>query len=424
MNLIISFVLLVTVSCAIGEVQEKASYDGFRLVRVSPMTDEHIEMLGRIEENIDFDVWTGIRAKNASLTVLLSPQSFPIYSTMFNAMKIPFVTLSENIKDLFEEQDRSMIRTKYDTSIVGKYATYAQIQNFIDEVVRDHPNIASSYVAGKTYENRNLKVLVLKTSTSKRNVWIDCGIHAREWVSPSACIWMANELVSGYNSGNSEVVALLNYYEVHILPLLNPDGYDYSHSTMRMWRKNRARNAGSNCIGTDLNRNFGFKWRTGGSSYDPCSDTYAGSSADSELETKALEAAIMRTPSRWDAYITIHSYGLWWFTPYGYTDAVKPSNYAELVSKALIGKKAFDAVNGLQMVYPGTSSGILYVASGGSEDWAYGTAGIPYSYCLELRPSQYGTDSNYGFALPENRAPLAGRETWAGVKAFLNSIKK
>ncbi len=43
------------------------------------------------------------------------------------------------------------------------------------------------------------------------------------------------------------------------------------------------------------------------------------------------------------------------------------------------------------------------VGSGGSEDWAKGMAKIKYSYCFELSPAQNGIDSEYGFALPENR---------------------
>ena len=48
---------------------------------------------------------------------------------------------------------------------------------------------------------------------------------------------------------------------------------------------------------------------TGGSSTSPCSDTYAGPSADSELETKAVENAINAYNGDWDAFLTIHSYG-------------------------------------------------------------------------------------------------------------------
>lgn len=86
-----------------------------------------------------------------------------------------------------------------------------------------------------------------------------------------------------------------------------------------MWRKNRSPNTGTSCVGTDLNRNFGFKWLTGGSSTNPCSDTYAGKAADSEPETKTLEKAIRDKLGKWDSYLTIHTYGNWWFTPWSYT---------------------------------------------------------------------------------------------------------
>jgi hypothetical protein len=45
-------------------------------------------------------------------------------------------------------------------------------------MVTDHPDLASSYVAGKSEESRELKVLVVKTPSSQRAVWIDCGFHA------------------------------------------------------------------------------------------------------------------------------------------------------------------------------------------------------------------------------------------------------
>ena len=72
-----------------------------------------------------------------------------------------------------------------------------------------------------------------------------------------------------------------------------------------MWRKNRR--PASGCIGVDLNRNFGYQWNTGGSSGNPCSDTYHGGSAMSENEAKALEK--YATPKPWTTYLTFHSYG-------------------------------------------------------------------------------------------------------------------
>ncbi len=69
-------------------------------------------------------------------------------------------------------------KKEFRNNIVGKYARYNEIVNYIDNVVAENPTIASSYVAGSTYENRQLKVIVLKTETSKKSIWLDCGIHS------------------------------------------------------------------------------------------------------------------------------------------------------------------------------------------------------------------------------------------------------
>lgn len=50
---------------------------------------------------------------------------------------------------------------------------------FVDETVASNEDIASSYIAGKTDEGRDIKVIVLNPiKTSTRSLWIDCGIHA------------------------------------------------------------------------------------------------------------------------------------------------------------------------------------------------------------------------------------------------------
>ena len=60
--------------------------------------------------------------------------------------------------------------------------------------------------------------------------------------------------------------------------------------------------------GVDLNRNWGYQWMTGGSSSNPCSDTYAGTKANSELETQAIQNYILSMPNKWDSFLTLHTY--------------------------------------------------------------------------------------------------------------------
>lgn len=80
-------------------------------------------------------------------------------------------------------------------------------------------------------------------------------------------------------------------HNIVIAPNINPDGYEYSRAHSRMWRKNR-RPVGCDCVGVDLNRNYGDHWAVAGVKADACSNMYPGSVAFSEPETKAVRTFI------------------------------------------------------------------------------------------------------------------------------------
>lgn len=383
-------------------------------------------MVSQMEtENLDFDVWT-VHRDSGKVDVLLPPKSISKYTQLFDEFGLKYVVLDSNIQNKIDEQERSMVRNKDSSkNILFKYARYSEVLSFIEDTVSANTDLASAYTAGTTVQNRQLRVIKLKAPSvsTDQAIWIDCGIHAREWVTPATCVYIIDQLIKEFR--NNEAGNLLSKYEVHVIPLLNPDGYEYSHTTYRLWRKNRSSNTPSTCIGTDLNRNFPYQWRTGGSSTDPCSDTHAGKTAGSELETQALISAITAKKGSWAAYISIHSYGNWWLLPYGNSYTVRPSNYNDMMDKGRIGAAAIRAYKNQGQVFTvGTSADLLYINSGGSSDWARGDANIniQYSYVLELRPGQGQADSAYGFTLPEDRMPLVAPETFAGIKAFVNAI--
>lgn len=62
------------------------------------------------------------------------------------------------------------------------------------------------------------------------------GIHAREWISPAVAMFIIKQLVERYETFKP-VVDAVDWY---ILPMMNPDGYEYTHSSDRLWRKSRS----------------------------------------------------------------------------------------------------------------------------------------------------------------------------------------
>ena len=81
--------------------------------------------------------------------------------------------------------------------------------------------------------------------------------HAREWISPMTVMYIAERLASTYET-DPRVRAILDRAEFIFVPVVNTDGYVYTWTTERFWRKNR-RNNGGGSYGVDLNRNWGYQ---------------------------------------------------------------------------------------------------------------------------------------------------------------------
>lgn len=404
---------------------EKFRFDNYKLVRFSPVKDDHLKMLRLFEGQESFDIWNGVNDLNSSVDVSMSPEAFAAYKPVFHRIQLPHQVIHENIQYLIEEQENSMRRVAKSSRIVGTYARYAQVMEFMENLEKDNPDLVSLYSAGTTFEERDIKVVKLATASGKKGIWIDCGIHAREWVSVSTCVYFINQMIVDYRGGKESVQNLLNNYEFHIMPIVNPDGYEYTFTGYRLWRKNRFPNyaVASSCIGTDVNRNFDYKWMFSGSSSYPCSDIYAGNAGGSELETQAVKKAIRDNEGNWESFVTLHSYGGYWMPPWAWGSET-PEDYSVLEAYSNIACDAIKNVHG-EVFKVGTPYMTLnYAASGGSYDWAKAITGIKYAFAVELRPSSTSPDNRYGFMLPESKAILAGEETYAGLVTLFEAIRQ
>jgi len=241
-------------------------------------------------------------------------------------------------------------------------------------------------------------------------VYLEGGIHSREWVSHTTVLYIMWSLLSQYGQ-NPNITKLVDTYNFHINPAVNPDGYEYTWTRDRMWRKTRQPNAGSTCVGTDPNRNWDNHWCEQGASRDKCSDSYCGPKAFSEKETKAA-ADYVKGVGNIKAFIDFHSYSQLWMQPYGWT-AAHPANYDNQRKAGLDAVAAIKKSSGLTY-QEGSIYTIIYPASGSSADWAYDTAKVPYPYGVELRDT-----GAHGFILPAVQIVPCAEEILAAVIAMM-----
>ncbi|KAM7365419.1 hypothetical protein PAMP_016345 [Pampus punctatissimus] len=210
-----------------------------------------------------------------------------------------------------------------------------EITNWMDQIQRDYPDVVSIINYGQTYEKRNINLLKigLNTGAKKKAIWMDCGIHAREWISPAFCQYFVRQILQAYKT-DPKMEEMMKNLDFYITPVLNIDGYIYTwkDNSTRLWRKNRSPGPENcTCYGTDLNRNFDANWGTVGISFNCCSIIYCGSNPTSELEAQAVTDFVGSRKDDFLCFLTIHSYGQLLLVSYGHPNFTAP-NYIELPS--------------------------------------------------------------------------------------------
>ncbi len=293
------------------------------------------------------------------------------------------------------------------------YRTRDEVSAYIDTLIAVNPNVASRFsLDTQTLQGRDIWCLKIRGTggpVNKIGIELEGCQHAREWVAVTTPMFIADKLIRGYGV-DPQVTAILDNVEFYIIPIVNPDGYLYSWSTDRLWRKNRRQNA-NGTFGVDDNRNWGYQWGGAGASTNPADEDYRGTGPFSELETQAMRD-FYQAHNNIRAAIDFHSYSQLVMSPWAYTLDLPP----DVVEFNQLGQGMADAIKTFaNMTYEAGPVGpTLYLASGGSVDWTFGARGI-YSWTIELRD----TGAN-GFLLPANQIIPTGEENWRAVLYLAN----
>ncbi|KAK8114280.1 hypothetical protein PG999_006349 [Apiospora kogelbergensis] len=267
---------------------------------------------------------------------------------------------------------------------------------------------------------QNSEILEIGASYEGRQI---TGLHL-EWIATMVVEYFAYQLVSGYGN-NATIKGFLNSYDFYFFPVVNPDvtGFKYTQSNDRLWRKNRMPRSGTSAKGTDINRNWPYKWEvSGGASTSPSAEDYKGQAAGDTPEVKVLKAFTdkLAAGKGIKLYIDFHSYGQYILLPYGYSCSKKATNDAKQESLAGGLQSAIAKPNGKKFTY-GPICSTLYAATGGSTDrltrviqYMTDVAGTTYAWAIELRGNS--------FVLPANQIRPSGDEIWQGMQYLIPSL--
>jgi len=303
------------------------------------------------------------------------------------------------------------------------YRTVEETNIDLATLAANHPTLAQWIDIGDSWEKvifgglpgYDINALILTNQEipgPKPRFMLMAEIHAREYVTAETAARFAEYLVNNYGT-DPDITMLLDFYEIHIIPLTNPDGRKKAEQGIE-WRKNTDNDDGcsnSSYWGVDLNRNSSWHWGGGGSSGYACDETYRGPSAASEPETQTIQNYAMsiledqRGPGMGDpapadtegAFITLHSYSQLVLWPWGDTSSLAP-NGTQLQT---FGRK-MAYFNG----YTPQQSFALYATTGTSDDWAYGELGVA-AYTFEMGTNFFQSCSSFESTIyPDNLESL------------------
>ncbi len=355
--------LLLIPALLAGQVQAAGSG---RLVRLHYLDAAAVEELARVGADVvnHGDGW--VEAVLPPEETLASEQALELQAA---------IGLFASQETLVEEID-TLLEPFKDLEDAGAYHTLDEVRSEMATLAASMPDLCRIETIGKTFEGRDIQALVVGPQGAAAEGlprFLICGVHhAREWISVEVPMALAHRLVEDGGEGGN-LRELVESRVVWIVPVVNPDGFVYSQSEYKMWRKNRrAHDKGS--FGVDPNRNYGYEWGGLGASTYPRSDTYRGESGFSEPETAAIRDLAQREKFRAD--ISFHSYGQLVLWPWSYSrDRIARAR--EDVFRTFGAKLA--EING----YTSKKSSDLYPSSGDYDDFLYGGTGA-LSFTIEL----------------------------------------
>ncbi|KAK1961203.1 zinc carboxypeptidase [Colletotrichum sublineola] len=401
------------------ESPEPVSYDGTKVFRVS--VGDEVDRVNDIVNKLQLSTWKGAPRAGAFADIVVPAADVGAFETEIAGMNV--TTMHEDLgASIAEESTFSVYAAgSADATWFNSYHAYADHLKFLNDLVASYPKNAEIVTSGKSLQGNAITgIHIYGTSKgTKPAVVFHSTVHAREWISTMANEYIAWNLLSKYSS-NAEIKGFVDKYDFYIFPVVNPDGFIYTQTTNRLWRKNRQTTSGSNCLGHDINRNWPYQWSvSGGASTDPCAEDFKGVTQGDAPETAALSSWLSQTKQKQGLklFIDFHSYSQLFMTPYGYSCSAVAANNDELQSLARGAVAAIKAVHGTSYQY-GPICSTIYKATGSSVDWAQGVAKADYVFTQELRDR-----GAYGFVLPASQIVPTSEETYAGIRYLLLNMK-
>lgn len=251
-------------------------YTDYQVIRILPRTQENVNTLidyRQSDEAKDLVWWKGPTLRGRT-DVVVPPKLVESFRDFLEYEDIPFEVSVWNLeKTIRYENPPYHSRDRYEAEISAghpltwmRYHRYSDIIKFLEHIQRRHRAVELIPI-GTSYEGMPLVIVKMsfrnendaeleplknkkkggvyrkkpRKKKSKKAIFIEAGAHGQEWISPAVATWIIDYILQNADGNDTVLAETIQSVDWYVLPLLNPDGYEYSHQFDRLWRKNRSK---------------------------------------------------------------------------------------------------------------------------------------------------------------------------------------
>ncbi|CAK1542469.1 unnamed protein product [Leptosia nina] len=392
--------------CVYGKNEE---YKGFKIYNVELVTEEQQNNFSLLKsDEIDF-----LRKPSFKYGVI-GKAMVPLSEVHWFEEKLHELGVERNIEieDLYQymlQQDTNLKQNNEASFDFDGYYRYDKILAYMQSIEARYQNSTDIEITllevETTDENRTLAYLKLgKANSNNSAIIIEAAINPREWITVPAALNVVEKVIAERR--------LLDHYDWIIIPVLNPDGYEYTHTNLRFWQKNRSTrsNLGVICPGVNINRNFDIDWLISDSSSSPCSHLYGGTEAFSEPEARFIRSIHQEYRDRTRLYISLQNSGGFIAYPWQYERAAS----GMFRQHYLLGLQMANAIGGSNLDIAALAYGDR--ASGTSTDYLTMNS-VLYAFNVDVEGS--GRDN---VEIPEAEIRNVVDKVWSAIKVAADSF--
>ncbi|XP_044596900.1 zinc carboxypeptidase A 1-like, partial [Cotesia glomerata] len=199
---------------------------------------EQLSFVKSLTDNPNIVVLKLTHILGESIDILITADELSQFKDALSLQNIDYTIIIEDVEHAVQQEvfQNRVARLKSPRTWSNKkslepfnyYARYYEIEEYITLLAKNYSKIVTLQKIGSSYENRTIYVVKISSGgKNKPQILIDAGIHAREWIAPSTALYLVHQLVT--NQSNAYLYKNVDWL---IIPSLNPDGYEYTHSTV------------------------------------------------------------------------------------------------------------------------------------------------------------------------------------------------